>query len=597
MAQVATRQRGGERLTLEQLLDDLVAGGHLDAENRRMLSGIYAGRDRGGEHAIEVVADRDWPNAAEPAHKLTLEWLTGWIAEQAGAEHVRIDPLKVDVSRVTGVMSYAYAKRFNILALEVTDEQVTIATAEPYEREWERELGSILNCHIRRVIANPRDIQRYLLEFYTLAKSVTSARREQSDRPAGTSVQNLEQLTELGRKGQLEADDQHIVSIVDWLLQYAFEQRASDIHVEPRRDQCSVRFRIDGVLHYVYEMPAALMAAVASRLKILGRMDVAEKRRPQDGRIKTRTPAGQEIELRLSTMPTAFGEKLVLRIFNPDVLLQDMAGLGLSQQDGAVWQQLIQHAHGIVLVTGPTGSGKTTTLYSSLKQLATADVNVCTIEDPIELVEPSFNQTQVQHGIDVDFARGMRTLLRQDPDVIMVGEIRDQETAEMAAQAALTGHLVLSTLHTNDAPSALMRLIDLGTPPYLVRGTLLGVMAQRLVRKLCPHCKEPAEPAAQEWRSLVQPFRSALPDRVFQPVGCLECRNTGYLGRTGLYELLQMTPAMRELVGPQCETAAIRRQGLREQMRPLRLAGAQKVAAGLTTAAEVMRVTPPAQGG
>jgi len=597
MAQVATRQRGSERLTLEQLLDDLVAAGHLDAENRRMLSGIYAGRDRGGEHAIEVVADRDWPNAAEPEHKLTLEWLTEWIAAQAGAEHVRIDPLKVDVSRVTGVMSYAYAKRFNILALEVTDEQVTIATAEPYEREWERELGPILNCHIRRVIANPRDIQRYLLEFYTLAKSVTSARRGQADRPAGTSVQNLEQLTELGRKGQLEADDQHIVSIVDWLLQYAFEQRASDIHVEPRRDQCSVRFRIDGVLHYVYEMPAALMAAVASRLKILGRMDVAEKRRPQDGRIKTRTPTGQEIELRLSTMPTAFGEKLVLRIFNPDVLLQDMAGLGLSQQEGAVWQQLIQQAHGIVLVTGPTGSGKTTTLYSSLKQLATADVNVCTIEDPIELVEPSFNQTQVQHGIDVDFARGMRTLLRQDPDVIMVGEVRDQETAEMAAQAALTGHLVLSTLHTNDAPSALMRLIDLGTPPYLVRGTLLGVMAQRLVRTLCPHCKEPAEPAAQEWRSLVQPFRSALPERVYQPVGCLECRNTGYLGRTGLYELLQMTPAMRELVGPQCDTAAIRRQGLREQMRPLRLAGAQKVAAGLTTAAEVMRVTPPAQGG
>ena len=270
---------------------------------------------------------------------------------------MRIDPLRVDVSRITGVMSYAYAKRFNILALEVGDDEITIATAEPYEREWEKELESILKCSIRRVIANPRDIERYLLEFYTLSRSVVGASREQSDRPAGASVQNLEQLTELGRKGQLDADDQHIVSIVDWLLQYAFDQRASDIHIEPRREQCSVRFRIDGVLHYVYEIPAPLMAAVASRIKILGRMDVAEKRRPQDGRIKTRTPEGREIELRLSTMPTAFGEKLVLRIFNPDVLVQDMHALGLSRQDGAVWQDMIHQSYGIVLVTGPTGSG------------------------------------------------------------------------------------------------------------------------------------------------------------------------------------------------------------------------------------------------
>jgi general secretion pathway protein E len=422
------------------------------------------------------------------------------------------------------------------------------------------------------------------------------ASREQSDRPAGASVQNLEQLTELGRKGQLDADDQHIVSIVDWLLQYAFDQRASDIHIEPRREQCSVRFRIDGVLHYVYEIPAPLMAAVASRIKILGRMDVAEKRRPQDGRIKTRTPEGREIELRLSTMPTAFGEKLVLRIFNPDVLVQDMHALGLSRQDGAVWQDMIHQSYGIVLVTGPTGSGKTTTLYSTLKQLATDDVNVSTIEDPIELVEPSFNQMQVQHGIGVDFASGVRTLLRQDPDIIMVGEIRDRETAEMAAQAALTGHLVLSTLHTNDAPSALTRLVELGTPPYLISGTLLGVMAQRLVRTLCPHCREPAEPDAEEWSRMVQPFTSKVPERINRPVGCLECRNTGFLGRTGLYELLRMSPAVRNLIGPECDTAEIRRLGLREQMRPLRLAGARKVAAGETTMAEVMRVTPSPEG-
>ena len=596
MVQAPTRRRAGGRLTLERTMDDLVAGGHLGEDNRRLLAGIYRDRDLAGQHAIEVIADRDWPHAARPERKLTLEWLSEWVAEQAGLEFVRVDPLKVDVSRVTGVMSYAYAKRFNILALEVADDHVTIATAEPYEREWEKELASILNCEIRRVVANPRDIERYLLEFYTLARSVAGASREHEGRPAGTSVQNLEQLTELGRKGQLDADDQHIVSIVDWLLQYAFDQRASDIHIEPRREQCSVRFRIDGVLHYVYEMPAALMAAVASRIKILGRMDVAEKRRPQDGRIKTRTPDGREIELRLSTMPTAFGEKLVLRIFNPDVLVQDMAGLGLSRQEGELWQQLIHQSYGIVLVTGPTGSGKTTTLYSSLKQLATADVNVCTVEDPIELVEPSFNQMQVQHGIGLDFASGVRTLLRQDPDVIMVGEIRDRETAEMAAQAALTGHLVLSTLHTNDAPSALTRLVELGTPPYLISGTLLGIMAQRLVRTLCPHCKEPAQPDADKWQAMVQPFTSRLPQRIYRPVGCLECRNTGYLGRTGLYELLRMTPDVRALVGPECDTARIRRQGLQDRMRPLRLAGARQVAAGVTTVEEVMRVTPPAEG-
>ncbi len=596
MAQPKRGRSDGGWLSLETLTTELVQQGHLGEDERRLLAGVVGHRTRDARHAIELVADRELVDAADPRRRINIEWLTEWVAQRAELPCVRIDPLRVDVSRVTGVMSYAYAKRFNILALEHADDHATIATAEPWEHEWEKELESILGVEIRRVVANPREIERYLLEFYTLSRSVVGASREQQERPAGASVQNLEQLTELGRKGQLDADDQHIVSIVDWLLQYAFDQRASDIHIEPRRDQCSVRFRIDGVLHYVYEIPAALMTAVASRIKILGRMDVAEKRRPQDGRIKTRTPEGREIELRLSTMPTAFGEKLVLRIFNPDVLVQDLSALGLSRQEAGQWHELVRETYGILLVTGPTGSGKTTTLYSSMKQLATADVNVCTVEDPIELVEASFNQMQVQPGIGVTFAGGVRTLLRQDPDIIMVGEIRDRETAEMAAQAALTGHLVLSTLHTNDAPSALTRLVELGTPPYLVNGTLLGIMAQRLVRTLCPHCKASGEPDAERWKAMVHPFTSRVPDRVHKPVGCLECRNTGYRGRTGLYELLRLSPAVRELVGPQCDTAAIRRQGLREHMRPLRLAGAQKVAAGETTIDEVLRVTPSPEG-
>ena len=596
MAQARSRRTISGSLRLDDLLDQLHAEGMISADKRELIASVHRGSEGDARHPLAVIADRDWVDERNPERRLTLEVLTEWLAERYKLPYVRIDPLKVDVSDVTTVMSYAYAARFNILAIKLDANEVTIATAEPGVREWEAEIEGITGRSIRRVVTNPRDIERYLLEFYTLSRSVLGASRDQGERPAGANIQNLEQLTELGRKGQLDANDQHVVSIVDWLLQYAFEQRASDIHLEPRRDKGLVRFRIDGVLHHVYEIPGPIMSAVSSRIKILGRMDVAEKRRPQDGRIKTRTPDGREIELRLSTMPTAFGEKLVLRIFNPDVLVRDLAGLGLGRQEGALWHEMTHSPNGIVLVTGPTGSGKTTTLYSTLKLLAQDDVNVCTVEDPIELVEPAFNQMQVQHGIGLDFATGVRTLLRQDPDIIMVGEIRDLETAEMATQAALTGHLVLSTLHTNDAPSAVTRLVELGTPPYLINATVLGVMAQRLVRTLCPHCKAPHEPDAEQWKAFVAPFNARVPERIYRPVGCLECRNTGYLGRIGLYEMLRMSPAVRELVSAATDTAAIRRQGFREQMRPLRLAGAQRIAAGETTVEEVLRVTPPAAG-
>jgi general secretion pathway protein E len=395
-------------------------------------------------------------------------------------------------------------------------------------------------------------------------------------------------MVELGRSGKLDANDSHIVNIVDWILQYAFDQRASDIHLEPRRDQSNIRFRIDGVLHLVYQIPTSVMGAVTSRIKILGRMDLAEKRRPLDGRIKTKAPDGKEIELRLSTMPTAFGEKLVMRIFDPEVLVRSFRDMGFSEEDQQRWEAMASRPNGIILVTGPTGSGKTTTLYSTLKQLAVPEVNVCTIEDPIEMVEPRFNQMQVQHNIDLDFANGVRSLLRQDPDIIMIGEIRDHETAEMAVQAALTGHLVLSTLHTNDAPSAITRLLDIGVPYYLINATLLGVLAQRLTRNLCPHCKERGALDEDQWLSLVQPWKIAKPAAVYQPKGCLECRNTGYLGRSGVYEMLTMTPALRKLVRPDTDLDALRDQALREGLRPLRIGGAQKVHAGITTLEEVI---------
>ena len=491
-----------------------------------------------------------------------------------------------------------YATRFGVLPVLVGLREVVVATTQPFMREWEQEVAGILKKEIRRVVANPADVARYLVEFYNLARSVKKA-AQSSGGHGGSGLSSFEQLVELGQGNrQYDANDRHIVNIVDWLWQYAFEQRASDIHIEPRRDMGLVRFRIDGVLHQVYQMPMSVLTAMTSRIKILGRMDVVEKRRPQDGRVKTRVVGGKEVELRLSTLPTAFGEKLVMRIFDPEVLVRNMVELGFSEQDEARWKSISAQPHGIILVTGPTGSGKTTTLYSTLKQLATPEVNVCTIEDPIEMVEPAFNQMQVHQAIDLGFAEGVRALMRQDPDIIMVGEIRDLETTEMAIQAALTGHLVLSTLHTNDAPSAITRLLDLGAPAYLLNATLLGIMAQRLVRILCPHCKE-AHPMTPEeeaiWDHLVRPWKAARPARVHRAVGCIECRMTGYMGRIGLYEILLMSPELRKLVSGEIDLARVRDLAVREGMKPLRLSGALKVAAGVTTLAEVVKVAPPAE--
>src|SRR5262245_33565494 len=430
------------RLVLAEVLDWIVADALVPAEAVEALKKERR-YHRGNQHPLCVVAEQKWKKGAT---LLTLEYLCEWLAKRVGMEYRHIDPLKVDFAAVTEIMSSTYASRFRILPVAVTAKEAIIATAEPWVRDWEAELARMIKREIKRVIANPADIERYQVEFYNLAKSVKGAGAKVS----GTSgLSNFEQLVELGKSDkQLDANDAHVVRVVDWLWQYAFEQRASDIHVEPRRDLGLVRFRIDGVLHQVYQIPAAVLAAMTSRIKILARMDVVEKRRPQDGRIKTRS-GEEDIELRISTLPTAFGEKLVMRIFDPEVLVRDFGQLGFSDEDHKRWEDMTERPNGIVLVTGPTGSGKTTTLYSTLKSLATPEVNVCTIEDPIEMVEPSFNQMQVVSAIDLGFAEGVRALMRQDPDIIMVGEIRDLETAEMAVQSALTGHLVLSTLHTN----------------------------------------------------------------------------------------------------------------------------------------------------
>jgi len=587
--------RVDRKLQLREVLDWMVEDGLVAHDVATKL--LQDSRlKRGGErHPVIVISEARWRSPRAPNPVLTAEALTEWLAGKLKIAFYHIDPLKIDLKAVTAVMSSEYAQRRGILPVEVNGREVTIATSEPLIASWESELAEMLRLKIHRVFANPIDIERYHGEFFNLAKSMKRA--EASGVAPAANITNFEQLVELGKAGRpLDANDHHIVHLVDWLWQYAFDQRASDIHLEPRRDVGVLRFRIDGVLHEIYQVPYPVMVAMVARIKILARMDVVEKRRPQDGRIKTRMPDGEEIELRLSSLPTAHGEKLVMRIFDPEVLMRDFKDLGFSQDEHETWQKLIREPGGILLVTGPTGSGKTTTLYTTLKQLATSEVNVCTIEDPIEMIDPRLNQMQVQADLDVTFATGVRSLMRQDPDIIMVGEIRDHETADMAVQAALTGHLVLSTLHTNDAPTSITRLLDLGIPAYLLSSTLLGVMAQRLVRTLCPHCKEKTpfhrEEEHRVWNALCSPFKATPPDQIHRPVGCLECRNTGYVGRVGLYEIMQVTREIRQLVTESTDIVALTQAAYKAGMRPLRVSGAAKIAQGLTTIEEVLKTAP-----
>jgi general secretion pathway protein E len=576
------------KLTLADVLKMLAAEGMVD---KAEASKLFKDRkyDSSQLHPLVVIGERNWKNLKSPHQALSVEFLSMWIAKHAGMEFYRIDPLKLDGGNAAKNISQAYAERLKIMPVATNQHEAVIATTEPFTRDWIPDLERVLKMKIKLVMANPLEISRYLPEVYKLAKSIKAADMLKAGQITG--VQNFEQLVEIGKEKNLDAEEQHVVNIVDWLFKYAFEQRASDIHLEPRRNVGLMRFRIDGVLHQVYQLPSNIMNAITSRIKLLGRMDMVEKRRPQDGRIKTVTNDGAEIELRLSTMPTAFGEKLVMRIFTPEISNQDFLSLGFAQEQSDTWQQWTQSPNGIILVTGPTGSGKTTTLYATLRKLATSEVNVCTVEDPIEMVEPTFNQMQVQSNINLNFADGIRTLMRQDPDIIMVGEIRDLETADMAIQAALTGHLVLSTLHTNDSCAAVTRLLDLGVPHYLIQSTVVGVMAQRLVRKLCPACKTAHSISDDEWHAISTHTHVKKPKHLYKAVGCPECRNTGYKGRVGIYEMLTLTPTVKKLITPTTDLDALTHQARKCGLKPLYINGLEKIAQGLTTIEELLKVT------
>ena len=582
-----------ERLTHKALLKSMIECGLISAvEAKRIESNLAASEATISEanltHPLIGIANSA-PIRPASGEQISLECLCEWFANEVGLDYFHIDPLKIDIASATSVAAVQFAKNYGFIAVKVSNNNVTLAVKDPLNLSWKDTLANLLHKDIKIVFANPNDIDKYISEFYSLAKSISHSAI--SNASSISVEQNLEQLVARGRNGQLDAEDHHIVQLVDWLLQYAFEQRASDIHLEPRKNIGDIRFRIDGLLHHAYQVPTNIMLAIIGRLKTLARMDISEKRRPLDGRLKTRAPDNKEIELRLSTIPTAMGEKLVMRLFDPEVLQRSFHQLGLSDRELNLWNTFSQHSSGIILVTGPTGSGKTTTLYSTLKNLATAEVNVCTIEDPIEMVEPNFNQIQVHNSIDLSFSAGVKALLRQDPDIIMIGEIRDLETAEMAIQASLTGHLVLSTLHTNDSPSAITRLLELGVPAYLISATVVGVMAQRLVRTLCVHCKVSDQIEQEKWHEFTQ-GADIDPHSVCKPTGCVSCRQTGFLGRVGLYEMLNMGDGFKKLVTPECDLQTLRTQSKNDGLLTLRHSGAKKVANGLTTIEEVLRVTP-----
>jgi general secretion pathway protein E len=515
--------------------------------------------------------------------------ITQAVARHVNLPYLKINPLDLDLDVVTSALPAPFARRHTMCAVSKHGNTVTLAIANPFNRAPLRDLQQFGGLEVKLVVASRSDITMVNKGFYDLKSSLKAAETQLTEgRLASLDISNQEFLS--GPTVEMDPTMQPVVTALDNMLTHAFDQRASDIHMEPKRNIALVRLRIDGVLHDVHVIPKIVYQAVVSRVKMLSGLNIAEKRRPQDGRIK-RSEGGKEIEIRVSTMPTVFGEKAVLRIFDPDILLKSIAELGFSDTELPRFLPFLEHREGIILVTGPTGSGKTTTLYSVLKHLSRPEVNIVTIEDPVELVYDDFNQVQIRTEIDVSFANSIRTVLRQDPDIVMVGEIRDIETTEMAIQAALTGHLVFSTLHTNDAPSAITRLLDLECPPFLITSTLIGVLAQRLVRRICSKCAEEYRPTEEDALALNAPFEKIREFTFRRGKGCIHCRQTGYHGRSGIYEIMPVSRKIRKLVVGRAGSPDIVQCAREEGMRNLRESAIQKLVRGETTVSEVIRVT------
>ncbi|HDH87940.1 MAG TPA: type II/IV secretion system protein, partial [Desulfobacteraceae bacterium] len=552
-------------------------------------SGVSSSRIINPVTIIDIICFLKLDRKDDPTRELDEETIFQALAEEWKIEYKKIDPLELDLKLVTTIIPRSFAMKHLVLPIAVKDSWLTVATPNPHNLEVMEDISRVSQLQVKPVVSSKSDIIKLINEFYGFRKSIAAA-EEQFSYPS-VDLGNLEQYVRLREVKDLPSDDRHIVNAVDHLFNYAFDQRASDIHIEPKRDTSLVRLRIDGVLHSIYKLPKTVHGAIISRIKALSRLDMAEKRRPQDGRIKIDRGQGDEAEIRVSTIPTAFGEKTVMRILDPDILFQDVGQLGMTSMDLVRYQQFINFPHGLVLVCGPTGSGKSTTLYSTLRYLSTEEKNITTVEDPIEMVHEDFNQIAVQPSADITFANILRNILRQDPDIIMIGEMRDLETAQNAIQATLTGHLVLSTLHTNDAPLAVTRLVDIGVPRFLIHATLTGVLSQRLLRKICPYCSESFEMSADNLMAMgIKTDRTGM-IRLKRGNGCIKCRGTGYLGRVGIFEVLSVTERIKDIIAQGGSADMIRQAACNEGMVTLRENAVKKMLDGETTYQEVIRVT------
>jgi len=590
--------RKSREVTLSYLGELLQNAGFIDEKqkvevdnlDRQLRAQSRSARARGEEEAspFKALMSMNLTDASGSGMRIDDFLLARLIAEDGGLKFFKIDPLKLDVEMIESKISRPFARKHRMTPVAVRDGKLIVAVVNPFDTGALDTYHQMVKQEIEIVVSSESDVMGVITEQYGFRASVTKAGRDLGR--GAIDLSNLEQYVKLKSGNEIETSDAHIVNAVDFLLQHAFDSRASDIHIEPKREAALIRFRIDGVLHEIQRVPKLVNLAITSRFKTMCRMDIAEKRRPQDGRIKTERE-GKEIELRVSTLPTAFGEKLVMRIFDPEVLIRDLSGLGFYEDELKTFAEWIKRPHGIILVTGPTGSGKTVTLYSALKSLASPEINITTIEDPIEMVWDEFNQTSVQAKIGITFPAALRTILRQDPDIIMVGEIRDEETAQNAVQAALTGHLVFSTLHTNDASTSVTRLIDLGIQPFLISSTLVGTMAQRLMRRICEDCKRNRPLSVEEAGMLNLQAPPGKRIIVKEGAGCIRCRNTGYFGRTGIFEILPIDNAIRDLIDRSEDFLKIKEMAVKRGMRTLRQSALRKLAEGVTSFEEVVRVT------
>jgi len=597
-ATAPTAGRKSREVTLSYLGELLQNAGFIDAKqkgevdnlDRQLRAQSRSARARGEDEAspFKALMGMNLTDASNSGMRIDDFLLARLIAEDASLKFFKIDPLKLDVEMIESKISRPFAKKHRMTPVAVRDGKLIVAVVNPFDTVALDTYHQMVKQEIEIVVSSESDIMGVITEQYGFRASVTKAGRDLGR--GAIDLSNLEQYVKLKSGNEIETSDAHIVNAVDFLLQHAYDSRASDIHIEPKREAAMIRFRIDGVLHEIQRVPKLVNLAITSRIKTMCRMDIAERRRPQDGRIKTERE-GKEVELRVSTLPTAFGEKLVMRIFDPDVLLRDLSGLGFYDDELHMFGEWIKRPHGIILVTGPTGSGKTVTLYSALKSLASPEINITTIEDPIEMVWDDFNQTSVQTKIGITFPSALRTILRQDPDIIMVGEIRDEETAQNAVQAALTGHLVFSTLHTNDSATSVTRLIDLGIQPFLISSTLVGTMAQRLMRRICEDCKRNRPLSVEEAGMLNLQAPPGKRIIVKEGAGCIRCRNTGYFGRTGIFEILPIDNAIRDLIDRSEDFLKIKEMAVKRGMRTLRQSALRKLAEGVTSFEEVVRVT------